>query len=142
MPDSVRDAIPVRLWDRERLHALELPVVEMPVADLLWLLDIPLWADAGEPFRLTPIEVGAHPDRFPDQWARTTAAGLAWPIHVLRFNGRWPILDGVHRLLKAKVLGLSTIPAMTLSEQDYLGILYCEAGDPVPRVVSSGKGSA
>lgn len=77
-----------------------------------------------------------HPGRFPDQWARVTAADPAWPIHLVWFSGRWTILDGVHRVLKADMLGETTIPAMVLSGEDYQDIFYGEAGG-VPGTAST-----
>jgi hypothetical protein len=37
------------------------------------------------------------------------AADLGFPLDLLFRNDRWVILDGVHRLLKADLLGLSQV---------------------------------
>jgi hypothetical protein len=37
------------------------------------------------------------------------AADLDYPLDLLSRNGRWVILDGVHRLLKADLLRLSNV---------------------------------
>ena len=123
MPDAVRDAIPLRLWDRTKLYALDLPVREFPVSDLRWMLDIPLWAGDGIPFRVTPNQVLASPDCYPEQYRRVQAADLSFPLHVYWHNDRWTILDGVHRLLKATMEGRAIITAMVLSAGDYQSIL-------------------
>jgi hypothetical protein len=48
-------------WDLGLLHALDLPVVELSVADLAHHLDLPFWAYDGRPFQLTPHQVAADP---------------------------------------------------------------------------------
>jgi hypothetical protein len=42
------------------------------------------------------------------------AADLGCPIDLLLRNGRWVILDGVHRLLKADLLRLGNVPVRRL----------------------------
>lgn len=123
MPDAVRNAIPLQLWDRTKLYAMDLPVQEFPVFALGWMLDIPLWAVDGVAFQVTPNEVLAYPGKVPEQHRRVLAADLSFPIHVTWHNGRWTILDGVHRLLKATMEGNAHIAAMVLSEEDFQGIL-------------------
>lgn len=100
-------------WDRDLLWQLDLPVVYMAVADLDWHLQLPMWSFRGKPFVVTPEEVAARPDRFRDQYGRTLAADLQFPIHLL--DKRHPIiLDGLHRLLKAKMIGCELIPVKML----------------------------
>ena len=43
------------------------------------------------------------------------AADLDCPLDLLFRNGRWLILDGVHRLLKADLLGLDNVRVRRLS---------------------------
>ena len=124
MPDAVKAAVTPEPWDMYRLHALDLPVRDMPIDDLAWLLDVPLWAVDGVPFRVTPNAVWASPRAYRDQFVRTMASELACPIHIMRFRGRWIILDGVHRLLKAHMLGYVTVRAMILGKDDYASILF------------------
>ena len=124
MPISVKTAIPLTLWNRDLLYALDMPVVDIPVVELAWLFDIPLWAVDGIPFQVTPNQVWEHPDRFAAQYALTLDADLAWPIHIIRHGLRWTILDGVHRLLKADMLGHQMIGAMPLTPADYASLVY------------------
>ena len=42
------------------------------------------------------------------------AADLRYPLDLLFRNDRWVVLDGVHRLLKADLLGLSIIQVRRL----------------------------
>ena len=124
MPPTVRAAIPTDLWRRDLLWALDLPVEPVPIASLAWLFDIPCWQLDGIPFRLTPNAVRAGPDRYHEQYRRTLSCDLAYPIHLVRLHdGRWTVLDGIHRLLKAAMLGWADIPARKVSAEDYRRIL-------------------
>ncbi|HWV23883.1 MAG TPA: hypothetical protein VNZ58_06815 [Thermomicrobiales bacterium] len=128
MPETVRMAVTSELWNLEWLHELVLPVRDIAIGEVAWLFDVPLWAVGGEPFRVTPNEVRTRPRRFMEQFERTMASDLAWPIHIMRFRGRWIVLDGVHRLLKADMTGKRTVRAMALSEDDYANILFPPSG--------------
>ncbi|HEU0031192.1 MAG TPA: hypothetical protein VFQ53_11205 [Kofleriaceae bacterium] len=100
-------------WDRERLHALELPVDEVAVCELRWQLDLRWWKHDDRHFAVAPNEVRTDPIRYHVHWQRTHAAQLTFPIHLAETTpARWTILDGVHRLLKADVLGHSRIRAV------------------------------
>ena len=99
-------------WSIVRLHALELPVAMIAVAEMRWQLDLRWWRFEDRFFAVTPNEVRADPVRYEKQWQRTLAADLAYPIYIREYvPGRWSIVDGVHRLLKAEVLGLPTLRA-------------------------------
>lgn len=124
MPEAARVAITPELWNQEWLHALELPVREMAISDLSWLFDVPLWAVDEKPFQVTPNQVRTHPRKFAAQYKRTIASDLVWPIHVMRFRGRWIVLDGVHRLLKADLSGKQSVRVMVLSPDDYNSIVF------------------
>ena len=67
--------------------------------------------------------IRADPDRYREQYQRTLASDLAYPIHLVTLLGRWTVLDGVNRLNKADVLGWADTPAKKLSAEDFLGVL-------------------
>ncbi|WP_427887922.1 hypothetical protein ACQHIV_33065 [Kribbella sp. GL6] len=101
-------------WDVELLHALDLPTVELPVAELAHHLDLPFWAYDG-PFQVTPRQVAADPVRYHAQYERTLTADLRHPIDVVhRPDNRLTILDGIHRLLRATLEGHQTLDARIL----------------------------
>jgi hypothetical protein len=103
------------LWDAERLRRLDLPETEVLVADLAWHLKLPFWSDGGLPFRVTPMQVAAAPNRYPQQYARTISSDLAYPLDMLEhLDGKRTILDGVHRLLNAHLRGLLSVPVRVL----------------------------
>lgn len=67
-------------------------------------------------FAVSPTGVRAEPATYAAQWRRTLAADLAFPIHLL--DGERPIvLDGLHRLLKADVLGMQHVHAHLVSRE-------------------------
>lgn len=110
VPSALRGVILEAAWNLDRLHELELPIESIPVGELVWQLMLPWWRDAEGPFAVTPEQVRSDPQRYPKQWERTMNADLRYPIHLVR-RRRWVVLDGVHRLLKAQILGLERIPA-------------------------------
>ena len=96
-------------WDADRLHALDVPVETIAVADLDWHLERKLWRHEGVPFAVSPTEVVADPVRFGKHYERALTADLACPLDVMLWRGRWTVMDGVHRLLKARLLGLDVV---------------------------------
>jgi hypothetical protein len=58
--------------------------------------------------------VRADPAHYREHYERTMAADLGCPLDLLFRNGRWVILDGVHRLLKADRLGLNNVQVRRL----------------------------
>jgi hypothetical protein len=114
VPPSLAAILPNVTWSRERLHRLDLPVVDVAVADLAWQLDLPWWRVDRDYFAVTPNQVRAAPDRHAHQWRRTLGADLAFPIDLLE-RDRCIILDGVHRLLRASVEGRERVSARLVS---------------------------
>ncbi|MGO1978744.1 hypothetical protein [Brachybacterium tyrofermentans] len=107
-------------WDPERLYALSIPVREVSVSALAWHLALPFWSAEGRPFQISPAEVAAEPSAHPEQWRRTLAADLRYPLDA--YGGaedQLTILDGVHRLLKAVVEGRSTLRVRVLEVGDF-----------------------
>jgi hypothetical protein len=112
VPPELRDYVFDFLWDMDRLHALELPVRTLPVSALAVHLTLPYWRLGDQPFQLTPQDVMNDPARYAEQYRRTWQADLTYPIVLCDRAGKPPmILDGVHRLLKAVLLGQRTIVA-------------------------------
>ncbi len=89
-------------WDVEAIWKLNLPIVTVPICDLAWHLDVPIWSNAaGVPYRVTPREVIAYPERAPAERRRIFDASMKFPLDLYRNRGRLMILDGVHRFTKA-----------------------------------------
>lgn len=118
----IRQALPMVPWNIHSLHSLDLPIRPVPVDDLAWLFNLPLWQNNGARFQVSPAQVRADPARFPDHMRRVMASDLNQPIHLVEHNGRLVVLDGNHRLLKAALHGRAQIEAMVLSQQDLQSI--------------------
>jgi hypothetical protein len=116
-------------WDRERLWALDLPHRRLELEELRWHLDLPWWRRDGVWFQLTPREFVADPSAHPEHMERLVTADLCYPLHVVRRHQRWLILDGIHRLLRAELIGLTNLVVATPSPVDIAKI----AGHPVAR---------
>lgn len=105
----------LRAWDVRKLARLgaDLPVLDVPLSTIAEL-DEPYWfQDTGE--IPTTRSVAMHA-------AQIDAADLAYPI-ILCSDGR--LMDGMHRVAKAHMLGLTSIKAIRLShtpEPDYVGV--------------------
>ena len=97
-------------WDNQRLWTLDLPVEDFPVERLRCHLELPWWQGGAGSFTVRPADVLAEPRRYPHQYARTLNADLRFPLHITLNGGRWTIMDGIHRLAKAKLLELDAVP--------------------------------
>jgi len=96
-------------WDEKKVWGLQEPVTRMPTKDLLWHMDIPFLWEARGTYNLTPREVLEHPELHKKEFERTLRCNLSYPIDIMQQNGRWVILDGLHRLMKARMQGLPTV---------------------------------
>jgi hypothetical protein len=124
LPDVLRGVILDVHWDMGKLHALPgLPEMEIPVKELVWHLGLPFWAVNEVPFQVCPQDVLDAPDRYRDQWARTLATDLSFPLHArVDPEGKVIILDGIHRLLKTTVLGQNSVRVHLVTDEDRYGI--------------------
>ena len=107
LPKEIQEAFFDFHWVKERLWRIEAPVEQALFADLEWLLNLPIWARSGEQklFDLRPMEVLSTPAQFPDHAKRIEEADLSFPlILMLNLRNEWVVMDGYHRLAKARLL--------------------------------------
>ncbi len=109
-------------WDRERLWGLDLPRQRLRLELLRWHLALPWWRHDSAWFQITPNEVLARPSAYPEHAQRVASADLSCPLHVVRRRHRWLILDGVHRLTMAELLGYADVQVFTLTAKDIAAI--------------------
>ncbi len=93
-------------WDEQKVWALEFPTENFPFSELAWHLDTPfIWSKPDGYYDVNPLEVIEHPEAHPEEYQRTMAADTTHPIDIMRWRGRWVILDGLHRLMKLFIEG-------------------------------------
>ena len=98
--------------DTKKLRELDVPIVDFKVEDLVWNFDLPLWdKDGTDDWNLTPREVISKITGSTTHQNRVTQADLQYPILLTEKNGKWLIIDGVHRLVKAFEASHTTIKA-------------------------------
>lgn len=96
-------------WDEQKVWVLDEPVTKMRVGDLEWHLDLPFFWENGGKYNLKPCEVLKNPELHQDEYKRIVEADLSFPIDVMEHKGRFVLLDGLHRLTRAAMLGVETI---------------------------------
>lgn len=130
VPHRLADQVPAQLrpwllpieWQRERLWSLDLPRKRLRIEELRWHLELPWWRHDGRWFAVSPRDVQAQPLAYPEHADRIVNADLACALHVVRRRGRWLVLDGIHRLTKAEMLGYGDLEVFALSPRDIVGI--------------------
>lgn len=105
LPQIIKDVGFDFSWDEEKVWALNYPAEEMDIDELTWHFDIPFHWHGGEVYNLKSREVIKYPEKYKDEYERTMKADLSHPIDIMENKGRWLILDGLHRLMKAYVQG-------------------------------------
>jgi len=89
---------------------LEVPVEEMNIDELRWIMDVPFWEDDDGNIVITPNEVIQNMDRYPDHRDRIQNADNSFPLDVMKNKkGEWLTLDGLHRLVKQILEGRKTV---------------------------------
>lgn len=96
-------------WSEEKVWALDLPIEEMMIDELEWHFAIPFWWTNGQKYNFEPRWVIENPDKYPERYKRIMAADSTYPLDIMHRRGRWLLLDGLHRLVKAKLLGKTTV---------------------------------
>jgi hypothetical protein len=96
-------------WEEERVWRLDVSVTEMDLSELEWHFDIPFHWHGGGAYNLTSKEIMEDPETYREEYARTMKADLKYPIDIMENKGRWLILDGLHRLMKASLLGQTKV---------------------------------
>jgi hypothetical protein len=110
LPDLIRNHGFSFSWDTGKVWALDLPIEEMHVSELTWILDLPFWTDGNIPYNLTAREVIANSQQFPQHAERLQKSDVRFPIDImLNRHGKWLILDGLHRLCKLIIEGAEVV---------------------------------
>ena len=96
-------------WENEKVWNLNIPVSEMEIEKLTWHFDVPFHWYQGGIYNLTSREIMEYPEKHKEEYERTLKADLKYPIDIMENKGRWLILDGLHRLMKAYIQGVKKV---------------------------------
>ena len=96
-------------WNEEKVWALKIPVENINISKLEWHFEIPFLNTSKGFYDLTPNQVLNNPGKHKKEYKRTIKANLKHPIDIMPNKGKWLILDGLHRLMKAKLLGIKNV---------------------------------
>ncbi|MCR4313830.1 MAG: hypothetical protein NUV84_01110 [Candidatus Uhrbacteria bacterium] len=90
--------IPFRI-DVQKVWKLQVPTEVVPIEDLLWILDVPFWANENDNITVTANDVLKNPDAYPEHRDRIQNADTSFPLDLMQNkNGRWMTISGLHRL--------------------------------------------
>ncbi len=105
-------------WDEKDVWALDYPAEEIPIEMLEWHFDIPFWNWNNKWYVLKPKDVLNNPKEYKSQYDRIMASDISYPIDVMENKGRLVILDGLHRLVKCKILGMSKVKVRIIPQSE------------------------
>lgn len=88
---------------------MDYPTHEIVTEILEWHFDRPFWNWNNEWYVLKPIDVINNPNKFKSEYDRIMNSDISYPIDVMENKGRLVILDGLHRLVKYKILGMDKV---------------------------------
>ena len=109
IPDIIKEVGFDFSWDENKVWALNYPVEKMNIKELEWHFNIPFHWHNGGVYNLKSWDIIKNPEKYKDEYQRTMKADFNYPIDIMWNKGRWLILDGLHRLMKAKILSMNKI---------------------------------
>ena len=110
-------------WDEKKVWKLKYPTEEIDIKKLTWHFDIPFhWCDSGI-YNLSSKEIMDNPKKYKKEYQRTMKCDLNHPIDIMRNKGKWLILDGLHRLMKSKIIGLKKVKVRKIPRSEIPNIL-------------------
>ena len=110
-PAHKEHAFDFPFWrDNQKLWALKVPVEDMNISELLWILDVPFWEDEVGNIVIRPRDVMNDPDQYPFHRDKIDTADTSYPIDIMKNkNRKWLTLDGLHRLVKLILENKTTV---------------------------------
>lgn len=109
-------------WDEEDVWKLDYPIEEIEISLLEWHFDIPFWDYNGQEYCLKPYEVINNREKYITEYNKTMSSNLDYPIDIMENKGKYLILDGLHRLLKYKLLGHEKIKVRIIPRSEISNI--------------------
>lgn len=96
---------------------MDIPVEEMDISELAWHFSVPFWSTPTGYYDLTPNQVLSDPKKYKIEFDRTMKSDLQHPLDIMLWKNRWLLLDGLHRLVKAKHLGMDKIKVRKIPKE-------------------------
>jgi len=104
-------------WDNKKVWALKVSVEEMDIAELAWQFDMPFWHIPPDRYVVSPNQVMNNPEKYSTEHQRILDADMRYPIDIIQNkHGRWEMLDGLHRLARAKLEGKTKVRVRKIPE--------------------------
>lgn len=104
-------------WDEQKVWKLQYPIEQISIDELTWHFKVPfIWSKPNGYYDVEPQEVLDNPKNHPEEYQRTMEADLSYPIDIMYCKGRWLILDGLHRLMKASLQNDKTVKVRKIPE--------------------------
>jgi len=123
LPDIIKEVGFDFDWENEKVWQLNIPVVEMDINKLTWHFDIPFHSHKGGIYNLTSREIIEYPEEYKEEYKRTMKADFKYPIDIMENKGKWLILDGLHRLMKAYIQGMKKVNVRIIPREKISEIL-------------------
>jgi len=106
-------------WSNKKVWQIKAPIEKMAIADLEWQFKIPFWHTQKGRYTISPQEVIDNPNKYPDNYKRIMDSDLRHPIDIMKNRkGKWEILDGLHRLVKARLKGYTEVDVRKIPESE------------------------
>ena len=109
-------------WDEEDVWKLDYPPQEIDIDLLEWHFEIPFWNWNNEWYVISPNDVIKNREYYKEQYDRIMASDIAYPIDIMENKGRFVILDGLHRLVKCKILGMNKVKVRIIPRNEIKNI--------------------
>lgn len=104
--------------DESKLWAMDIPAEEIFITEIDYNLDIAyLETEGSNDWNLTPRMLIENFDKEFHYAKAVNGADLGYPIEIYLHQGKWIILDGVHRFTKAVRLGHRKIMVRRISDE-------------------------
>jgi len=124
IPELLKENCLERIPPNKRVWGLKIQVSTMLISTLDWQFDIPFWQHENKKYAITPNQVINDPKRYDDHYNRILQSHLEYPMEIVKNQtNKWEILDGLHRLVKAKILGFKKVKVRKISKTQFKRLL-------------------
>ena len=109
-------------WNEKAVWELNYPSELIDMKVLEWNLELPFWDYDGENYVLCPLQIIRNPEKYSEHYDRVMKSDIEYPIDIMENKGRYAILDGMHRLVKYKMLGYKKVKVRIIPRDEIKNI--------------------